>query len=373
MNTANSESIGQRRSVPSIGVRVEHLLAAKTCFTARERMRLYDRLYRFVHRGYGLKIALEGMLSRFETKNDPRRIIWRRWVRGLNEGQQFAQLAAPYIPIAEQIMLAAGDRSGKLDVGFRTASFVADAARKMKNALVAALTYPVILLAALVGVLVFVAVKLMPALEGIYPVEKWPSISRGLYHIANFLRDYGVFVALGAVALAIVVVYSLPRWQTAWRRRFDKRVPVYTMYREFQGASLLIALSALLQSGTPIETALTDIRKNASPWLGWHIDLMMKLLRGKGLRPSEAIDTGLLHDETIGYLQDYDRAGSFADAIEAVGRDIVDDAVERLRRLAAILGVVFMGTTALMMIWTFASFIFVVMELQKNSQMSPFG
>lgn len=346
----------------------EKRLAAMTSFGAAKRARLYDRLYRFTSRGYDIRAGLEGAYMRYERTGDARRAVWRDWVRGLQAGERFHNLIAPYVPAGERMLIAAGEESGsRLPDALRNAQYVAESLNKVKSALVGALVYPIMLLLMFVGLLVIVSVKLIPALEGLAPLESWPPVSASLYYTAEAVRNYGLWAGLAMVAGFMGVIYSLPRWQSGLRRSLDHKLPPFTIYREVESATTMITLSAMVAAGQSIDAALRAIRGPASIWLGWHLDRMIKALAG-GKPPSVAMETGLVNPETMGDLQDYDRAGAFSEAIAIVGKDIVEDTIMRVEAQSAVLRIVMMFLVAGGMVWTYAAIGMLVLDVSAKAE-----
>jgi type II secretory pathway component PulF len=349
---------------------LEHAYAKAMNFGSTARIRLYNRLYRFTSREYDLSVALQGMLTRFQRKSDPRRVIWRRWIGGLREGLKFHQVMGPYVPPAERMMLSAGEESGSLAEGFRQAEYVADATKRMRGALFSSLAYPAVLCVLLCLVLYLVAARMMPTLETVLEVEKWPGFAQTLYHVSGFIRDWGLWLGLTFIGLIVLIIKTFPTWTGGVRRVLDRRVLPWTIHREFAAANFLISLAALVSTGRPIDEALIHIRRVATPWLAWHVDRFRMQMR-MGVRPERAIDTGLYSDEVAGDLEDYGAAGAFEEAIEAVGKNVVEDAIRSIQLSARMINVLVLVAVAGVMVWMYASMAFVGMEVQKNASAGP--
>jgi type II secretory pathway component PulF len=355
--------------------RLEHAIAGSGVplvggFATKKRVRLYDRLYRFTDNGKDILTAIRGAHERFEKKKDPRRVVWRRWRMGLMDGRRFSDLIAPYVPPAERLMLMAGEATGKIAHGFQRAGYVADAVGRMKGALAGALAYPALLSLLLMVLLYVVAAKLLPIMETIAPLELWPPISASFHTFASAVRDWGLTFLCAAAVIGTCVVYSLPRWihrAGGFRRWIDHKIPPFTIYREYQGATLLLCMSSLLQQGTSVTDAMQSMRKIAPPWLAWHIDRALLSMLGRGRRPAQAIDTGLLHPELMGDIYDYDEAGSFSDTVGIVGKTVIEDAIERLRVQAVTLSALILFAVGGALIWVYAALMFLVLEMSKQS------
>lgn len=81
-----------------------------------------------------------------------------------------------------------------------------------------------------------------------------------------YFSEYGVITGIAATALIIWTVWSLPRWHRPdrLRRIFDGLMP-WSVYKDIQGATFLLNIGALLQSGVRTKDALEILLETASP------------------------------------------------------------------------------------------------------------
>lgn len=346
------------RQNSEVGNRIEHAIAAKTGFTSRKRIRLYERLYRFTKAGRDIRTALSGAAQRMEKSRDARRVIWRRWLGGISSGRKFSELIGPYIPTMERMMLVAGERTGKVDDGFKRAQYIAEIGARMKGTLTKAMIYPVILLAAMTVVLYVSTGQMLPMMEDMAPLSVWPGPALAFRSFATAVREYGVLMLVGAALLGAWVAWALPRWirtGTEIRLWVDHRLIPFTIYREFQTTTYLLCISSLMASGIGLPDALRELRQVASPWMAYHIDRALGGLVGRGEGSAKAIDTRLIGTETMGDIYDFDASGSFAEALEIVARDIATDAMERLQAQAAVVNGLLLAAVGGVLLWTIVS------------------
>lgn len=341
---------------------LERRLAKALNFGAKNRVSLYHRLERFSGRGYDVKVALSGMYERYQKKKDPRRTIWRDWVRGLNAGRKFSELVADYVPPAERLAISAGETTGEMARGFEMARYIAHSASRIRGVVVEALLYPLILCSVFIALLYFVAYQLLPAMLQISPAETWPTISYALYVVANFVKDWGWLTILCIIGACVYVVVRLPRSTGPVRIWLDAKLPPWSIYRRVQGANMLVTLAALSAAGNPVDESIRRMRKIASPWLTRHLDKFQRLV-ASGKRPAEAMDTGLFDDEVMGEIIDYDRAGAFSEALDAVGKDVVDMTIESISKISGTIRYLMMGLVASGLIWTYAAMSMIVMTM----------
>lgn len=99
----------------------------------------------------------------------------------------------------------------------------------------------------------------------------------------------------------------------------------------------LSLLSLLLRQrghlGTRLREALATQKKGATPWLRWHLDLMMTRLDA-GMPATMAMNTGLIDRQTWWYFTDMVQAVGLDEGMERTQGHLETLAVARLRRQA---------------------------------------
>lgn len=351
------------------------------------RIEIYERFQTFTSEGKPLDMIVRTLLANAEEEKSCWAVFWRDVAqRMINEVQPISEALGRHLPNVERVMLGVGETSGKWDLAFREAIFVCEANGRIRAELRKQLMYPVVLLLALVAMLVVIASEVAPELEMMLdrPVEEWPMSSYLLKTIGDGLISQGLYAVIGVTALGWGVLYTLGRWEphtftrsdesygrkplifalcavaalvaATWylgvigaltiaglmvgamshprirshvRAGLDQSVPPWSINREYQAASFLIAMAALVRSGRPHDVAVRDIARISNPWLRAHLNT----IRDRTLaaeRPGDAMNTGLLGKEVARYIRDFDRMGSFQNSLEAVGVRGVDRAVKRV-------------------------------------------
>jgi len=232
---------------------------------------------------------------------------------------------------AETMLIFSGEKGGDAAQGLREAIFFTESKRKITETLVKSLIYPIVLFLALIGLYMVFSYQVLPAMIQLLPVEKWPAISKKMYHVLMFVRED---LGWAAAVLAFVIVgigSTLTRWTGKVRSVADK-FPPYSTYRVINGSGFLLALSGMMKSGTSIRDALLNMRSHATPYLRSKIDLSIENL-AKGQTPGEALDTGLFDNETAVSLDIFGDSSSFSESIELIGKESVDETIKGLQKL----------------------------------------
>ncbi len=216
--------------------------------------------------GIPLPIALNTLTEQTENKKLKEAIA--DISSEIKEGKSFSESLAKHKDIFSNLfinMVAAGEMSGNLDeVLKRLASFTEHEA-ELKQKISAAMTYPVILIVAGVGVVSFVVTSVVPPfvkifLEGGIPL---PLPTMILYQLNNIIRAAWLYILGGSIAGIIF----LKRWAktTEGKMKLDEikiKVPVWgDLSKKVEIARLTRTLAALLSSGVPMLQALQVTEK----------------------------------------------------------------------------------------------------------------
>lgn len=343
---------------------IEYELSRRMDFSLAKRTRLYTKLMRAAHNDRDPQMTFRAMLKRFRRQGDRRRHIYKLWLDNLEAGQRINEVMAPYIPASERMMIAAGEENGRIADGFREALFVAQTGKQIRGALIKALAYPVLLLLIQAAVLVIASYQLVPVLEGLLSVDRWPPIAQGFHALTSNLRSWGfAWIAAGFAAVTLIFK-TLPTWRGNARAWLDHHLPPWSIYREVQSSNFLVAMAALVKEGASVDVAMKSLMRVATPWLAAHLQRMVRGLE-RGETPGVAIRTGLLDDETAGDLEDYSDGGAFEEAIETIGKDAVEDSITRITAQAWVVNILIMITVAVTIIWMYASMTLTVLKVRE--------
>lgn len=312
------------------------LIFAKLQFKrdAKTRKRIWEKLTVLIHNEVQILQALEALRDRTRRMKGKKHyvvIALESWIKGVNEGR-FVNAVKPWINDDEAMLLVSGYDSGKLENALESIITIMDGKAKIKKAIISGITYPAFLILALVGALNLFGTKVIPAYIKIAPSAHWTGLAALSVDLSHFAQQYLNFVLIGIVVLISVFFYSLPRWNSELRVYLDKNPP-FSIYRTTQGASFLIAFSALVQSGVKVKDALHKLKDSANPWLKERIQsALIGINSGKSVGDA-LLDAG--HDfpdrEVIDDLGIYSNLSGFEDALRKIGETWLDTAIEQVQ------------------------------------------
>lgn len=170
---------------------------------------------------------------------------------------------------------------------------------------------------------------------------KWLGLVMG-----NFIVDYGVAALVLFFGLIVLLMWLLPNGTGAWRLRFD-RLPLVSMYREWAGADVAMALAALLQSKIDLNDALQQVGERSNAWTRWQISRVLQALTtGRSDDYIAAFSRGLFSPGMVARIATANRtANGISGALIEVGTKGVDRVVARMNRSADMLGAIVVAVT----------------------------
>ncbi len=298
------------------------------------RRRLWTKLSKLINNGVPILDALGSMHARrVESGNakHPLTLALADWMSKIKNGHRMSQAIKGWVDQDEQMLLAAGEQSGKLDEALNSASEVMEAKKKIRSAVIGGMLYPVVMFAIAIGVMIMFSFKVIPSFTRVVPYEKWTGIAVMMIDVSNFVRDW-ILIIVGLIVVMIVAFFvSLPRWTNGLRIKLDQ-YPPYNVYRMLQGSTWMISFAALVSAGVRVENALIQLSSGASPWLHARVQACLRGMRS-GLNAGEALAKsgyGFPDLEIIDDLGVYAKLSGFDEALSIIGREWIKGSVESI-------------------------------------------
>src|SRR5437763_635807 len=166
-------------------------------------------------------------------------------------------------------MVKAGEVGGVLEVVLTRLAEFQEKAQKIKNKVVAAMVYPLIVLVLAVGIMAFLLVFIVPRFETIFHDmlgdRPLPAITIFVISISQLVQNH--WAILLGVLIGIIVAYKIAAGSRAGRAVLDRvklRAPLFgDLIRKTAISRFSRTLGTLVTSGVPILQALNITRETA--------------------------------------------------------------------------------------------------------------
>lgn len=156
--------------------------------------------------------------------------------------------------------VSAGEQSGHLDDVLERLADYTEGREQIRQKILGAMLYPIVLTIMCFGIVTGLLVYVVPKVIEVFDTGKaqLPLMTRALIAFSDFLRDYGLWLLVAAVLIAI----GFARWlrvpaNLARYHRFQLRVPLIgKLARGFNTARFTRTLSILSAASVPVLEAL---------------------------------------------------------------------------------------------------------------------
>jgi len=166
-------------------------------------------------------------------------------------------------------MVKAGELGGVLELVLIRLAEYKEKAEKLKNRIVAAMVYPIIVIVIAVGILVFLMAVIVPRFERIFAEmlgdKPLPAITQVVINMSRWIQDkWIILLVIGAVLYAGWKVFAMTKGGRQIIDRMKLYVPVFGPVQLKSAISRFTrTLGTLVTSGVPILQALNITRDTA--------------------------------------------------------------------------------------------------------------
>lgn len=308
---------------------------AKLQATAQARLRIYRKIEKMLSNGLPLLRVLQDLEMRASHDGRkptlPEAVLIGEWRRVVQNGGGLAEGMDGWVPQAEQMIVMAGEQSGRLEAALCSVTGIVMSGRRIRNAVVSGLAYPVALFAMMVAYLYLFGAKLVPQFAAIEDPTRWHGSARVLYLLSLFVQSWLPECIAAIAVLLALLAWSMPRWAGRLRSRFDEIAP-WSIYRLMVGSSFLTAFASMQAAGFTVEQSLTRLADHAKPWLRERIDDMLFGVKS-GLNVGEAMRVSGYRFPSREIVEDlcvYAQYKGFAESLKTLADEWVETGVEKV-------------------------------------------
>jgi type II secretory pathway component PulF len=297
------------------------------------RVKLWRKLSKLLSDGIPIITSLDE-LRNVRLKKDATYFALKEWAAVMKNGKRFSDATLDWVTSEEAMLLMAGDQAGALAISMQSVIKVTKAKQSIKSAVLNGIAYPAFLFILAFAVMFMFSNKIIPAFAKAARSDNWVGIARTMIDVSGFVQHWFVWMVLGVIILIAALLISMPLWSGPTRTIFD-RYPPYSIYRIQQGASWLIAMSALIQAGVRIESAMEQLMAKSSNWAKVRIFAALRGMKsGKNLGAALVQTKYEFPDrEIISDIQIYANKSGFDEALRIIGDEWITESVDRIQEM----------------------------------------
>lgn len=311
---------------------------AKSFFQSR-RSDVYESIaFGLSHEKSNAKLEIEALLSKAKSLNSPLAPIYNEWRLQFLRIPSLAKAMSGTVSASESALIASAEETRNLTSGLR---FLARFIRKLNlvNAEIKSALFGVLpKLLMLLALLTFIDSYFFPIIEESAPRASWSLFAKISVAFFHYAKASSFVIALIVAALFFVWKKSLSTLTGEWRKLFEKTI-FYSKYRDIEAAMLLMNLAFLTTAEFSEKRSLETIKKNASPYMQWHIELMLKNINVNATDFGRVlISTGLFNRDLSELILAYTRWTDWHSELERISVQAMDIVVADLSSISSKLG-----------------------------------
>lgn len=220
---------------------------------------LFSRqLSTLINAGLPLVQSLRNVAGQTQNKNF--KVVINKIITDVEAGTAFSVALGKFPEVFDAVfvnLVAAGEASGTLDKTLERIANQKEKDAEILSKVRGAMVYPIIVLLVMLGVIIFMVVKVVPAVEEVYkgiPGATLPLVTRILVGMAHFTTR---FWWIELLLLAVLIVFTT-RWaRTLGGRQFIDKLkmriwPIGPLFMKLYMARFTRVGSTLVASGVPL-------------------------------------------------------------------------------------------------------------------------
>lgn len=216
------------------------------------------QLSTLINAGLPLVQSLRNVVTQTQNKNF--QVVLNQIINDVESGTSFSNALAKFPLVFDAVfvnLVAAGEVSGTLDVSLARLADQSEKDADIISKVRGAMIYPIIVLLVMTGVVIFMVVKVVPAVQVVYvsiPGAQLPLVTRILVALANFTTKYW-WLEVGIVA---ILVFLGTKWArtVGGKRVLDKlkmrTPPLGQLFMKLYMARFSRIGATLIASGVPL-------------------------------------------------------------------------------------------------------------------------
>lgn len=225
---------------------------------AKEKVLFSRQLSTLINAGLPLVQSLRNVSG--QTQNKKFQVIINQVITDVESGMAFSAALAKHPAVFDEVfvnLVAAGEASGTLDKTLERIANQKEKDAEILSKVRGAMVYPIIVLAVMVAVIIFMIVSVIPAVQEVYaglPGAQLPLVTRILMAIANFIINFWWLLLI----LIGIAVFMTSRWaRTLGGKRTIDRMkmrtwPIGRLFMKVYMARFTRVGSTLVASGVPL-------------------------------------------------------------------------------------------------------------------------
>ena len=347
-------------------VSIERSWLKISAFDADSRRSVYRKIVMFMEENQAPIEAIRVMRAQSQRRKAPIAKILVSVEKALKEGKSLSKAFAPWVPPNELIFMAVGETADTLAASLRLADEMMTQNRALKKEIIGAISGPLAQVALAMALVVAFSTGLAPKMKPMMSkVDVPPDVTVAFFGFADVMQAIWPVMIIGVISLAVGLYLALPNWSGPARTKFDAYIPPFSTYRWVQGSVFLISLGAMMRAGVAPREAIIQLMTVSTRWFQYHAKRMLARI-ARGASVADAMTDGVLPNAIAEDVVDFGALSGFERAIDAIGRESVDDVRAQLSSLGKKIGIAAKFVIFGFVLWALGAFGQLILAIQAS-------
>lgn|GEM_PF-3656830 len=327
-------------------------------FSAKERGAIYNTMEMLLEAKTPVPSVINLLIKQYERRGGILNKIRIARLLSVRErlggsGEEIEKAFSIISPDEEAAIIGAAAASKNPALGIATAKEIATGAVETGATFIRALGYPIGLFFAIGGFATFLATIIAPLLRDIAPESGLNGLGGILVNLDSILAIVGPLFFFSVLLTTVWISWSFKNFTRPSRVQLDKIFP-WSIYRRIQGALFLITFAGFLKADIKTPDALMRLAETKNRWLASRIKAAIVFNRGKGTNLGQsfsAANQGFPDADMIDFLTLVSEAEGFEDNAYILAKRWLDQTLEKLKALAALLNIFVLGSASALIVF----------------------
>lgn len=286
----------------------------------------------------------------------------------VRRAQNLGQVLNGWLAPEEIMLIVAGDNRGFS--GYVSAIDqvlgMGDATSEMRGALLMGVMEPIILLASIYILMLWMSTTFTGKLLSITHVspDKLTGLAYQFYAMGQFADSiWSIVIPVVIFVPPALVWWSFPRWtgertKTVAMRKFLDKISPYSVYKKIAGAQWALALSVLAMAGIPYEVVLQELGRLSAPWVRVQTRRIERRFR-KGITLGDAMRQAGDWFPSRPMVQDIMAFGErpgFKETLKVLADESIKDTTREVKIMANVLRALGYVVMFIALVWLYEAF-----------------
>ncbi len=269
--------------------------------------------------------------------------------RKISEGRPLADGMREWFAMNTVEIIRVGEEGGALAETMRSAITTLKQRSGIFGSLIAALTYPLLVIIMACAVIVYLNNSVFIQFKAIKPIEQWPQAGRDLINVAHLIESWWWLVLIVIITVIIIMRRIMTSYVGEMRPVLDN-IPPFSLYRNFAAARLMETMGLLVANGVVFKHAIKIMQHQANPYVVSHLMMMEYLLGiGKG-NVADVLSTGLIEEKDVLRLRVMAEVKGFEHGLVRMGVAGSEQSAKTIQLIARVVGGILLSLGAALII-----------------------